>query len=266
MRTTSLYKRIALITLTLITGCLMVSAYDFESSGIYYNVDGDQAIVTNNGQTKCYGGNVNIPESVTLDGETYTVTAIGDSAFIGSSGLSSVAIPSTVTRIGEYAFAECGITELAIPSSVTEIGAYAFFRSKLFTFTLPEGMTSTSPHMLEECTSLYSVTLPEGLTTIAEHTFDICTMLDDVTLPQGVTTIGNNAFANCFTLKNITFPEGLTTIGDYAFLGSFRQDNYLDPMEIDLPESITDLGKYAFDSSGLTSFTMPHAITRSLLR
>lgn len=124
MRTTSLYKRIALITLTLITGCLMVSAYDFESSGIYYNVDGDQAIVTNNGQTKCYGGNVNIPESVTLDGETYTVTAIGDSAFIGSSGLSSVAIPSTVTRIGEYAFAECGITELAIPSSVTEIGAY----------------------------------------------------------------------------------------------------------------------------------------------
>lgn len=261
MRTTSLYKRIALITLTLITGCLMVSAYDFESSGIYYNVDGDQAIVTNNGQTKCYGGNVNIPESVTLDGETYTVTAIGDSAFIGSSGLSSVAIPSTVTRIGEYAFAECGITELAIPSSVTEIGAYAFFRSKLFTFTLPEGMTSTSPHMLEECTSLYSVTLPEGLTTIAEHTFDICTMLDDVTLPQGVTTIGNNAFANCFTLKNITFPEGLTTIGDYAFLGSFRHDNYLDPMEIDLPESITDLGKYAFDSSGLTSFTMPHAIT-----
>ena len=68
MRTTSLYKRIALITLTLITGCLMVRAYDFESSGIYYNVDGDHAIVTNNGQTKCYGGNVNIPESVTLDG------------------------------------------------------------------------------------------------------------------------------------------------------------------------------------------------------
>ena len=52
---------------------------------------------------------------------------LGNYAFSGCSGLTSLTIPSSVTWIGNYAFEGCsGLTSLTIPSSVTSIGNYAF--------------------------------------------------------------------------------------------------------------------------------------------
>ncbi|MBS5299162.1 MAG: leucine-rich repeat domain-containing protein, partial [Prevotella sp.] len=52
---------------------------------------------------------------------------LGDEAFLGCSGLTSLTIPSGVTSIGVYAFYGCsGLTSLTIPSGVTWIGWYAF--------------------------------------------------------------------------------------------------------------------------------------------
>jgi len=52
-----------------------------------------------------YSGDIVIPESVTYNGTTYSVTSIGDEAFEDCSGLTSIAIPNSVTSIGGYAFA-----------------------------------------------------------------------------------------------------------------------------------------------------------------
>ena len=55
------------------------------------------------------------------------MTSIGNSAFEGCSGLTSITIPNSVTSIGEVAFEYCsGLTSVTIPSSVTSIGDYAF--------------------------------------------------------------------------------------------------------------------------------------------
>ena len=52
---------------------------------------------------------------------------LGDYAFSGCSGLTSLTIPSGVTSIGNYAFYGCsGLTSLIIPSGVTSIGKWAF--------------------------------------------------------------------------------------------------------------------------------------------
>ena len=57
------------------------------------------------------------------------VTSIGDGAFWGCSGLTSVTISGGVTSIGDYAFYNCsGLTSVIIPDSVTEIGSKAFSR------------------------------------------------------------------------------------------------------------------------------------------
>ena len=55
-----------------------------------------------------------------------SVTSIGDLAFSGCAGLTSLTIPDGITSIGSYAFSGCtGLTSVTIPASVTEIGSNA---------------------------------------------------------------------------------------------------------------------------------------------
>ena len=110
----------------MLLSALSASAYAFKVDGIAYNKNGDgkSVYVAYGGD---YTGPVTIPERVTYDGATYSVTTIGDYAFSDCTGLTSVTIPSSVTSIGKSAFSGCtGLTSVTIPNSVTEIGDMAF--------------------------------------------------------------------------------------------------------------------------------------------
>lgn len=99
-----------------------------------------------------YIGNVVIPESVTYNGSTYSVTSIGNEAFWGTN-LVSVTIPNSVTSIGERSFCNCYyLTSVIIPNSVTSISDYAF----------------------TSCISLTEVTIPNSVTEIGNYVFNGC--------------------------------------------------------------------------------------------
>ena len=125
-----------------------------------------------------------------------SVESIGDFAFSGCSGLTSVTIPNSVTSIGDYAFYECsGLTSVTIGNSVTSIGDYAFWG----------------------CSGLTSVTIPNSVTSIGDDAFSGCRGLTSVTIGNSVESIGSYAFLNCSGLTSVTIPNSVTSIGDYAF-------------------------------------------------
>ena len=91
-----------------------IEVVNADGATIYYNYinnNTELAVSSRSGYySNEYNGNVVIPESVTYNGTTYSVTSIGYEAFKDCSGLTSITIPNSVTRIGSCAFLNC-ITE-----------------------------------------------------------------------------------------------------------------------------------------------------------
>lgn len=118
-------------TLATLVLCLLAataSAYDFAVDGIYYTANGTDASVTYKDTSyNSYSGTVNIPATVTYNGTTYTVSAIGYQAFRNCTNLKRVVMPNTVEYIAAYAFYGCSaLTNITIPPEVFTIYQNAF--------------------------------------------------------------------------------------------------------------------------------------------
>jgi hypothetical protein len=159
-------------------------------------------------------GVVIIPASI--DGTP--VTAIGENAFLGSYGLTSVTIPDSVKSIGNVAFAYCvGLTSLTIPDSVTSIGFFAFQSCiSLVSLSIGSGVTGIGVGAFSSCGSLTSVTIPDSVTSIGNAAFQSCSSLVSLWIGSGVTSIGNDAFANCIGLTRVMIPVA-TVLGIEPF-------------------------------------------------
>ncbi len=191
-----------------------------------------------------------------IDG--YPVTEIGEYAFYGCTGLTSVTIPDSVTSIGYYVFSGCSsLTSVKIPDSVTSIGNSAFRGcTGLTSVTILNGVTSIGDSAFSCCTGLTSVTIPDSVTSIGNYAFDGCTGLTSVTIPDSVTNMGNGAFSDCTGLTSVTIPNSVTSIGESAFYGCTGLTS------VKIPDSVTSIGNLTFyDCSSLTSVTIPNSVT-----
>ena len=186
---------------------LGASAYSFVYNNFYYNITGTNPatveVTYKDTNYNSYSGNVTIPSSVTYNGVTYTVTAIGAGAFQNCENLTGVAIPNTVKTIGVAAFNNCyhyDFTTLVLPPSVITIESSAF----------------------DNCTGLTQLTLPASLKSIGSEAFKNCDKLKHVTIPASVTSIGSDAFGYCSNLLGVTCLAATppTLSGNYTFYSS----------------------------------------------
>lgn len=141
-------------------------------------------------------GAVDVPDTITINGKEYKVTAIADNAFAWRKDIETVKIGKNVKTIGKYAFAEnINLYEVKMGKNVTVIGDHAF----------------------EKCSSLKSIKLPANLKTIGNYTFKGCKELRSITLGKKITKIGKSAFQDCTSLKKIVIPASVQSIGKKAF-------------------------------------------------
>ena len=135
-------------------------------------------------------------------------------------GCKNTVIPNTVTTIGNYAFFGCsGLTSIEISNSVTTIGDDAFYYcSSLNSVTIGNSVTSIGALAFYHCSALTSVTMGNSVTSIGNNAFMDCTGLVSIEISNSVTSIGVLAFNGCSGLSSITvFAETPPALGRSAF-------------------------------------------------
>ena len=175
---------------------------------------------------------------------------IGEYAFKGCSGLTSLNLPAGITSIGSRAFYGCsGLTSLNLPADITYIGLYAFYGcSGLTSLTIPTGVSIINEYAFYDCSSLTRLDLPSSIREIYHSAFMNCRNLTSLTIPSNVTYISSRAFSGCSSLKNITLPTRIFGIGDNAFYGCSNLNS------LTLSYELREINEYAFcDCNGLTS-------------
>ncbi len=200
-------------------------AYDFQVDGIYYTIVGETVEVDDDGSRIAYSGEVVIPPSVTYNGEIYPVTSIGEDAFYGCTGLTSIVIPESVTSIDYGAFWGCtGLTSITIPESVTSIGGTVFWDCTGLTEVIWNARVCNIEevgfsHPFYACDNIKQFTFGDNVELIPAGLCLGLTGLTSIEIPESVKEIEPSAFYGCTGLTTITIPELVTSIGDYAFSG-----------------------------------------------
>ena len=177
----------------------------FQVGDLMYRASENSSGVTVWGLVNKDATKIQIPSQIKYGKYTYDVDCIGDSAFYGCKGLTSITIPNTVTSIGAEAFKYCYcLTSITIPSSVTSIGDDAFSHcSSLTSITIPNSVKSIGKFAFAGCSNLTSIALPNSITDIEAFTFAGCFGLTAITIPYSVRSIGYQAFDDCFSLTSV---------------------------------------------------------------
>ena len=182
-----------------------------------------------------------IPDSITYQGTTRPVTAIGAHAFEDCDQLTSVTIPYGVTLIGEDAFYYCSnLTSVSIPNSVTDIGQYAFSNcTYLSSITILNSVTNIKGYTFQHCSSLITVNIPSSVTYIYSGAFQSCYSLSDVYISAtNPPYLQSNAFASSSTTIHIPCGSTQTYLNAYGWSG-FNASRFVEFGCNTTPDSVT---------------------------
>ena len=222
-----------------------------------YSVKEGTRIICNNAFAGCSLSNIAIPDSV---------TAIGDYAFSHCLLLENISIPKSVICLNGNPFSDWGgMLECLSPTFIYEDDVLfnkdkseivSFRNQKIESYIIPDSVTKIRDSAFSDCSSLSNIVIPDSVTAIGDFAFSGCSSLSNIVIPDSVTAIGDSAFSDCSSLSNIVIPNSVTAIGDGAFFGCSSLPNIV------IPNSVTSIGDCAFsDCSSLPNIVIPDSVT-----
>lgn len=222
---------ISLLVMSIIT-LAGLQGQTFEIDGINYNITSatEPYTVSVIPKNPKYTGLVTIPETVTYDSNTYTVTSIGAYAFDACFALTDISLPNTITTIGHQAFYGCtGLNSITIPNSVTTIAAKSFLGcNNISSVQISQYVSFIGEEAFSSCLKLETINVDSNNPNYASidgvlYNKAITRLIQcpgakvNVNIPNTVSVIGESAFHNCNYLTSVTIPASVTFIGEEVF-------------------------------------------------
>ena len=250
----------ALLTVSIPATVTSISDYDFEwcQALTAINVAADNA-----NYSSADGVLFNKDKTILMDypcGKTgaYSIpsvtTTLSDEAFCGSTGLTSVSIPASLTTMGWGNFTYC--TALMAINVAAENSVYSSLDGVLFSkdktsllvypggktgaYSIPNGTTSIGNNAFCGNSGLTTISFPASIKKIADWAFSGSEALTSVVVPEWIDSIGEGAFDQCKALASLTLNNGVRFIGELAF----SECSVLP--EINVPASVDSIGHSAF--------------------
>jgi len=239
-----------------------------------------------------YSGDITIPENVTVNGTTYTVTGIGDFAFYNTE-ITSLKMSSKIRYISDSAIGGCSkLTKVELSEDLREIGEWAFVDDDLLTeITFPSKVTTIGNHAFTYCDGLQKINIPSSVTQIDEGAFGGCSKLTSIdvdsnnkyyqfkdgmllnkggnilhtylctnkassfSIPEYIDSLGVEALFGCNNLKSVTVNSNITRLTVAAFC---RCENL---EQVNLPKTIKYIEQAAFEScKSLKDIVLPESV------
>ena len=187
-------------------------------------------------------GTITVPETfVAKDGNTYTVTAIGD---------------NFLYFYGYFYSQDC--SEVVLPKTIKSIGKRAFVYSKIQRINLPEGLETIDDEAFRDCSWLELAELPSTVKHLGNKAFDRCGSITISALPDSIETLGSSVFGGQISpkkMKSFTLPDNLTEIPDSMFHDRWGLK------ELHLPANLKKIGKASVTWSYITELNLPDGVT-----
>ncbi len=228
--------------------------------GIKIVVDGQSSsssVIYNANSTKLVYVNPNADlQSFTIPS---TVTEIGEYAFAGSS-IKNIVIPASVKIIAEGAFSNSSLEKItfASGSKLETIGNYAFYGCKIEKITLPSKVISVGDGAFAS-TSLAEFNFVSSSEIIfGNGVFENCANLVNIDLSgANIVSMGSRTFANAISLATVKLPS-LKSLGAFTFTGAINVQSVI------FGENATTTGDYTFFNysyDGIVEYSKLESVT-----